>query len=84
MKKKIEQSLDKWLEVEDNIDKWHDKLTAKERRILMTKWVGDAWNELQCYQDFFRKAFQRTGCLMTIDGSEDYLIKPQGYESYEF
>ena len=77
MKKKIEQSLDKWLEIEDNIDKWHDNLTAKERRIPMTKWVGDAWDELQCYQDFFSKAFQRTGYLMTIHGSEDYLIKPQ-------
>ena len=49
MEKKIEHSLDnKWLEVEDNIDKRHDKLTAKKKacRILMTKWVGEAWDEL--------------------------------------
>ena len=60
------------------------KMSAKERRILMTKWTGDAWDDMQHYKDIFRKAFERTGCLMTVDGSGDDLICPQGYENYEF
>ena len=28
--------------------------------------------------------FQKTGCLMTIDGSEDNLITPEGTTGYTF
>ena len=37
MKVKIAAAMDRWLEKEDNLDKWHDKLSAKERLILMTQ-----------------------------------------------
>ena len=39
----------KWLDEGDNVDIWfgHQKgLTAMERRILITQWVGNAWQEL--------------------------------------
>ena len=42
MKLKIGKTLDKWLEIDENVEKWHGKMSAKERRILMTKWAGDA------------------------------------------
>ena len=30
---------------EENLDAWvSGKITASERRILMTKWVGSAWS----------------------------------------
>ena len=47
MKVKIAAAIDRWLETEDNFDKWHDKLSAKDRRILMTQWTGEAWSELK-------------------------------------
>ena len=50
----------------------------------MTSWTGQAWEELEKYTRFLRRSFERTGCLMTIDQSEDDLIKPQGYENYIF
>ena len=56
----------RWLETADNIDKWHDKICANERRILKTNWTGQAWKELQNDTSFLRKSFERTGCLMTI------------------
>ena len=31
-----------WVEEEDNLELWHDKLTAKCHRILMTKWTAEA------------------------------------------
>ena len=39
-KTKMGEEMDKWLESEDNLELWHDKLSARERRILMTKWAG--------------------------------------------
>ncbi len=42
MKKKIGEAMERWLETDENLDIWHDKLPCKERRILMTKWVGEA------------------------------------------
>ena len=83
-KKKMEDEMDKWLDDEDNIEKWHDKISARQRPILMTRWAGQAWEELQKYEDIFKKSFERTGCLLTIDGSDDQLIKPQGLENYTF
>ena len=84
IKKKIGENLERWLEKDDNIDKWHDKLSARERRILMTQWLGDAWDVLKSKSDYIWRLFQKTGCLITSDGSEDDQIKPQGLDNYSF
>ena len=72
------------LEKGENLELWHDKLSAIKRRILMTKWTGKAWRELRQDKLFFKKLFQKTGCLMTIDGTDDELIRPQGLDGYNF
>ena len=83
---KNEQQL--WLEKDENIDKWlgitDEKLTAKECRILITQWVGEAHIKLQDgkYDRFRRFCFERTGGLITVDGSGDDLIKPEGMLDY--
>ena len=46
MKVKIAAEMERWLEEEHNLEKWHDKLSARDRRILMTKWTAEAWREL--------------------------------------
>ena len=53
--------------------------SAKERRILITQWVGEAWAKLGApnYSEFLRKCWQETGCLITADGSEDDIIQPE-------
>ena len=38
LKTKIGQEMDKWLEEKDNLELWHDEITARQRRILTTKW----------------------------------------------
>lgn len=35
----------------NNLELWHDKLSARERRILMTKWAGAPWRKL--VKDFY-------------------------------
>ena len=42
MKIEIGAAMETWLEEENNLDKWHDRLSAKDRKILMTQWVGEA------------------------------------------
>lgn len=41
MKVKIGEALESWLEEKDNLEKWHDRLSAKERRILMIQCCTD-------------------------------------------
>ena len=84
MKVKIAAAMDRWLEIDDNLEKWHDRLSAKDRRILMTQWTGEAWSELKESKDFLRRLFEKTGCLMTTDGSGDEKISPQGLDEYSF
>ena len=51
----------RWLEALDNLDKWHDKLSATDRRILMTQWTGEAWSELKENKGFLKRLSEKTG-----------------------
>ena len=84
MKAKIGEAMEKWLEEDENLDMWHDSLSAKQSRFLMTQWTGEAWRKLSSDKMFAKKLFMKTGCLMTADGSGDDMIKPQGLELYSF
>ena len=59
-------------------------LPERERGILMTKWVAEAWNELKTRKDNFWNLFEKTGYLITADSSEDDKVIPQGLENYTF
>ena len=56
----------------------------RERRILMTEWVAEAWNELKARKDIFWNLFEETGCLITADSSEDDKVNPQCLENYTY
>ena len=85
MKTRIGDALDRFLDVPENIDLWPGKLSARQRRTLLTKWAGDAWQELSDnYGETRWKLFQHTGCLTTADGTDDCLILPQGFKTYSF
>ena len=84
------QEQDKWLEDDENADRWYghteDKpFSVMERRILITMWGGEAWKKLISgqYDDTIRKCWERTGCLMTADGSEESKIAPEGLHDYK-
>ena len=72
---------------DENAEKWygHDSsFTSKERRILITHWIGEAYEKLTsaAYDHLRLRVWQKTGCLITADGSEDQLIKPEGLKNY--
>lgn len=80
MKEKYEADFDK------RHNAWCDgKIDASERRVLMTKWLKEAWKEFFAAggQEQVTKAFKRCGMLNAIDGSEDSEIHVQGIENYD-
>ena len=78
------EAFEEWLEDEENLTLWeHGHLSASQKRILITKFVGSAWEKTisrtNTSTDIY---FQRTGCLLTLDGSEDHLVKVEGIPEY--
>ena len=58
-------------------------ITASQKRILITKWVGNAWDiTFKSCKYEPDKCFEHTGCLLTLDGSEDDKVKIQGLPNY--
>ena len=53
---------------------------AMERRMLMAKWLSDAWADLCTYHsNMIETAFVKTGFKLAKDGSEDDKIELQGW-----
>jgi hypothetical protein len=79
--KPVKQHIGDYLE-EKLEEHWHSDFPGKqnvrvrERRILITRCVADAWEKLHREQgDLVRKSFQQTGISLNPDGSEDHLLK---------
>ena len=88
-KSRIKQEQNIWLELDENIEIWlgndECKLSAKDRRILITGWVGNAYRKAskdEKFQSMLYRSFEKTGCLITADGSEDEKIQPEGMPGY--
>ena len=78
----VGQAQRSWLESKENAALWHGEtkgFTAKDRRVLITHWAAQAWSKFitEEYSQFNLTAWQKTGCLITADGSDDHLIKPE-------
>lgn len=76
-----------WLDCDENADRWfchENPFSAKERRVLITWWVGKAWEKLNSdkYDKLRMSCWQKTGCLITANGDDDALIKPEGLPDY--
>ena len=68
----------------ESLNAWvSGKITASERRILITKWVGSAWSLFWAeYKDAIKASFVKYGIAVPIDGSEDSLINISGLNDY--
>ena len=88
LKTLINQEFFNWLDDEDNVEKWYgaeSHFTASEKCILITKWAGNGYHQLNrpSYDKFRWRLFEKTGCLITADGSEDNKINPEGLRNYK-
>ena len=65
-------------------EKWMGgKFTARERRVLITKWVGSAFETLCNVQGGIIRYFEKTGCLLHVNGEKNK-INLQGMPEYGF
>lgn len=69
----------------ENTDSWMEgKVSAKERRILMAKWVGDAWDKIaQNHIDSVKRSFAKCGIALPQDGTRDSEINIEGLPNYQ-
>lgn len=67
--------------MEEEGDKWENgKISAGEKRILITRWPGAAWEKLRTkYGSTLKKAFTSTGCGLTLDIVDDELVHPESF-----
>ena len=71
-----------WLEDDDNFQKWENgKLSAKEKRVLCTKWFGAAWRKLKAHPAVVERAFAATGCGCDMLGHTDADISVVGLKN---
>ena len=45
------------------------KISASERRVLVTKWVGKSWTEVGSNRDMVVRSFKKCGLSLSLDGS---------------
>ena len=69
--------------MQENLDSYvHGRINASARRVLFTKWVGQAWEEVSADKEMIVRSFKKCGISVPIDGSEDDQIHIQGLEDY--
>ena len=59
-------------------------ISESEKRTLITKFIGAAWESIFSREDFSADLnFKKTGCLLTLDGSEDAKVNIEGMPDYK-
>ena len=70
--------------IKDNLEKYvQGTIPASERRILFTKWVGKAWEELSANTEMVKRSFLKCGISVPIDGSRDDDINIKDLPDYK-
>ncbi|CAB1106732.1 unnamed protein product [Ectocarpus sp. CCAP 1310/34] len=68
----VGRQMDIWLEQSDNLKRWETaSLTASDRPVLITRWMGAAMARLNSQQAYRCRLFGKCGMAMTVDGSGD-------------
>ena len=79
IKVEVGKQLDIWLENGGNLERCESNaLTASNRRVLLTKWVATAVDIVDNRPSNRFRLFEKTGSLMTADGSCDERINLEG------
>ena len=69
--------------LDKNLDQYVDgKINANQRRVLMTKWVGEAWSKVGKMKDSIIRSFKKCGLSVVLDGSENDEVNIEGLPEY--
>ena len=82
---KFKQTMDRYQteHMQQNLKLYmNNGLSASQRRILITGWVGAAGTELCQQQEMVKHAFEKCGISVPIDGSRDEDINIHGLSNY--
>jgi hypothetical protein len=75
LKARIEELADQYID-EHEVEWVEGRYSVGQRRVLLTKWVGQAWDDMHTEDgDMIRQAFRQVGLGLPIDGSQDHEIK---------
>ena len=77
VRRQFEEHIDKNLELYIN-----GKISAAERRVLITKWVANAWQSIKGETDLIQRSFLKCGFSNALDGSEYHCVNIKGIEGY--
>ena len=71
---------------EDHLDKNLDqylngKINVSQRRVLMKKWVGEAWSKVGKMKDSIARSLKKCGLSVALDGSDEVNI--EGLSEYQ-
>ena len=58
------------------------KISESERRVLLTTWVGNAWDEVCSNKEMLQRSFKKCGINIKEDGSENTLVHIEGISEY--
>ena len=58
-------------------------IPAGERRVLLTRWVAQAWEEVSANRDMVIRSFRKCGISLPIDGTLDSEINLEGIPDYK-
>ena len=58
--------------LEENLGQYTEgKISASERRVLATKWIGKVWTEVSSNHDIVVRSFKKCGISLSLDGSKN-------------
>ena len=70
--------------MQENLDAYvTGGMTASRRQVLITRWVGQAWEEVGNNKDMIIRSFLKCGISVAVDGSQDSQIDISGLDGYE-
>ena len=70
--------------LDKNLDQYVDgKINASQRRVLMTKWVGEAWSKVGKMKDSKVLPFKKCGLSVALDGNENNEVNIEGLPEYQ-
>ena len=58
------------------------KMPASEQRVVLTRWVGNAWDHICSNTEMVKRSFKKCGIHVNIDGSENALVHFKGISEY--
>ena len=53
-------------------------MTASKSRVLVTKWVAEAWEKIKTNKEMIIRAFTKCGITANENGSENHLVHIEG------